>query len=322
MNARILLSALVLTATACSGMADRAAPRAPGEPLRIASWNIEHLAERNGSGCRPRTDADYRALRDYVEALDADVVAFQEVESKAAAERVFEPSEWTVLIEQRTGSAQRGECGRGNAQRLNAQRTGFAIRKGLPFDRQPLAGRQQQGDPCQQARHHAPGVLAGRLPAARGQPPVQAAEEGDDGGRVRGECARHPCGFGRRQAPERDRAGDEGQQAGDAELVGGAAGAWVHGGLLSGVVLVVGVAVAPERSVGTGPPRPGTQHGAARPRQGPRAADAAAAPRKPAGSSTSAIDQPRSRSMPVTHHSCARMRIGPRTRSRKRTGNR
>lgn len=146
MNARILLSALVLTATACSGMADRSAPQAPGAPLRVASWNIEHLAERNGSGCRPRTDADYRALRDYVEALDADVVAFQEVESKAAAERVFEPSEWTVLIEQRTGSAQRGECGRGNSQRLNAQRTGFAIRKGLPFDRQPDLTALQLGD--------------------------------------------------------------------------------------------------------------------------------------------------------------------------------
>ena len=57
---------------------------------------MEHLAERNGSGCRPRTDADYAAMRMYVAGLDPDVIAIQEVESKAAAERVFDPATYTV----------------------------------------------------------------------------------------------------------------------------------------------------------------------------------------------------------------------------------
>lgn len=147
MNIRLLIAALALAATACTGIADREATRVPGPAIKLASWNMEHLAERNGSGCRPRTDADYAAMRRYVEALGADVVAFQEVESAAAAHRVFDPARYTVVIEERTGSAQRGECGRGSGQRLNAQRTGFAIRKGLRFERQPDLTALQLGDP-------------------------------------------------------------------------------------------------------------------------------------------------------------------------------
>ncbi|MDQ3040455.1 MAG: endonuclease/exonuclease/phosphatase family protein [Pseudomonadota bacterium] len=113
----------------------------------MATWNMEHLAERNGSGCRPRTDADYAAMRDYVGALEADVIAFQEVESRAAAERVFDPLVYTVLIEQRVGTNRRGECGGRTGLTINAQRTGFAIRKDLPFDRQPDVTDVQVGNP-------------------------------------------------------------------------------------------------------------------------------------------------------------------------------
>lgn len=110
---------------------------------------MEHLAERNGSGCRPRTDADYAAMRAYVDALAADVIAFQEVESRAAAERVFDPARYTIEIEQRVGTGRKGECGGGDRAGLtvNAQRTGFAIRKGLAFDRQPDFTDVQVGNP-------------------------------------------------------------------------------------------------------------------------------------------------------------------------------
>jgi hypothetical protein len=56
--------------------------------------------------------------------------------------------------------------------------------------------------------------------------------------------------------------------------------------------------------------------------KGSDAAGAAALPRNPAPSLTSASLHPRSRSRPVTYHAWALMRRGPRTRSRKRTGNR
>ena len=108
---------------------------------------MEHLAERNGSGCRPRTDADYAAMRAYVDAMAADVIAFQEVESRAAAERVFDPSRYSVVIEARIGTGRNGECGGRPGLTINAQRTGFAIRKGLAFDRLADVTDLQVGNP-------------------------------------------------------------------------------------------------------------------------------------------------------------------------------
>ena len=61
------------------------APGTQPPSLRVAAWNIEHLAERDGQGCRPRTDEDYAEVRRYIDRLDADVIAFQEVQSAAAA---------------------------------------------------------------------------------------------------------------------------------------------------------------------------------------------------------------------------------------------
>ena len=64
--------------------------------LRIAAWNLEHLDDRDGEGCVGRKSADYAALARRVEELDADVVAFQEVENAAAAHRVFPATDWHV----------------------------------------------------------------------------------------------------------------------------------------------------------------------------------------------------------------------------------
>ena len=99
-----LVAALCLLAASCTGVPDRDAVPTPRSSITLASWNMEHLAERNGSGCRPRTDADYAAMRAYVDKLAADVIAFQEVESQAAAERVFGPSVYTIEIAQRIGT--------------------------------------------------------------------------------------------------------------------------------------------------------------------------------------------------------------------------
>lgn len=135
MTRTALTLALCLLAAACTAPQDR--PGAPAATLTLASWNMEHLAERNGTGCRPRTDADYAAMRAYAEALQADVIAFQEVESRAAAERVFDPARYTVVIEDRVGSGRNGTCAGHPDRTLRAQRTGFAIRKALAFTRQP-----------------------------------------------------------------------------------------------------------------------------------------------------------------------------------------
>ena len=147
MKTYALAAALCLLTASCTGVPDRNVAPAPASSITIASWNMEHLAEHDSSGCRPRTDADYAAMRDYVNAMAADVIAFQEVESKAAAERVFDPSIYTVEIEQRIGTNRKGECGGRAGLTINAQRTGFAIRKSVPFDRQPDFTAIQVGNP-------------------------------------------------------------------------------------------------------------------------------------------------------------------------------
>ena len=142
-----LLASLCLLTVSCEGIPGRDGATAPAATITLASWNMEHLAEANGSGCRPRTDADYAAMRAYADALAADVIAFQEVESKAAAERVFDPARYTIEIEQRIGTGRKGECGGRPGLTVNAQRTGFAIRKGLAFERQPDFTDIQVGNP-------------------------------------------------------------------------------------------------------------------------------------------------------------------------------
>jgi hypothetical protein len=48
--------------------------------LTLATWNLEHLAEKDGMGCRPRTAQDYALLKAYAEQLNAVIVAVQEVD--------------------------------------------------------------------------------------------------------------------------------------------------------------------------------------------------------------------------------------------------
>lgn len=137
-----VLAAVVLSG--CVGMA----PTAPEQTeLKVASWNIEHLAERDGEGCRPRTEADYALLRRHAEALDADVIAFQEVQSKAAAERVFDPDLYDVVMSSRPASERGSECRGRPGLFIQNQAVGFAIRKGVPWTRNPDLSALGLGDP-------------------------------------------------------------------------------------------------------------------------------------------------------------------------------
>lgn len=147
MKTHALIVALALFASSCTGSPGPGAGLTPGPAITLAAWNMEHLAEQDGSGCRPRTLADYDAMRAYVAGLNADVIAFQEVESKAAAERVFDPSIYTVVIEDRIGTNRRGACRGREGLTINAQRTGFAVRKSIPFERQPDFTDIQVGNP-------------------------------------------------------------------------------------------------------------------------------------------------------------------------------
>jgi endonuclease/exonuclease/phosphatase family metal-dependent hydrolase len=68
-----------------------------------------------------RSEADYQRLRQYAERLDADIIAFQEVEGPQAAWRVFDPTKYDVHV----------------ADQCDPQRTGFAFKRTLSVTRNP-----------------------------------------------------------------------------------------------------------------------------------------------------------------------------------------
>ncbi|MDB4990337.1 MAG: Endonuclease/exonuclease/phosphatase [Myxococcaceae bacterium] len=89
--------------------------------LKLATWNLEWLNRRDGTGPVKRSDEDYARLRGYAERLAADVVAFQEVDGSEAAARVFDPSVYQLHA----------------ASQNDVQRTGFAVRRGIPLTIHP-----------------------------------------------------------------------------------------------------------------------------------------------------------------------------------------
>ena len=60
------------------------------EPLTISSWNIEWLStnEAVNKFSAQRDQSDFDKLEEYFQSLDADVVAFQEVDDVNAIQRI------------------------------------------------------------------------------------------------------------------------------------------------------------------------------------------------------------------------------------------
>lgn len=149
MRARLVpaVASLLLALAACAPQSTRVPEAA--RPLRIATWNLEHLAESDGLGCRPRGEADYAALRRFADELAADVIALEEVESAAAAARVFPPDRYTIVMSMRPNSGRHGFCGHGRTDgpAIRSQNVGFAVRKGIAFARNPDLRELALGNP-------------------------------------------------------------------------------------------------------------------------------------------------------------------------------
>jgi endonuclease/exonuclease/phosphatase family metal-dependent hydrolase len=144
---RAFVAALLLGVAGCVPAADPIGSPAAASDLKVASWNLEFLAERDGTGCKPRTAADYAEMRRIADDLDADVIAFQEAENVAAARRVFDPARYDIVMEKRQGEAG-GDCGgKASGQAFIRQAVGFAMRKGLRFDRAGDLVALQLGNP-------------------------------------------------------------------------------------------------------------------------------------------------------------------------------
>lgn len=104
---------------------------APSGTLKLATWNIEWLHSEPGQGKKPRTEADYEVLKRYAKALDADVIAVQEIDGHKAIERVFDRADYSYHFETRASD----------------QRVGLLVKKGLKVKRHPDLKALQVGSP-------------------------------------------------------------------------------------------------------------------------------------------------------------------------------
>lgn len=92
--------------------------------LKFATWNLNWLTFGDAGlpeDVKLREPEDWETLRGYAIALDADVVAIQEVDGPDAAARVFPPDRYVLHM---TGDRV-------------IQRVGFAVRRGIAFDINP-----------------------------------------------------------------------------------------------------------------------------------------------------------------------------------------
>lgn len=97
-----------------------AAPVHAGE-VKLATWNIAWLTNRPADdpllprGLTPRQPNDWRILAGYAQRLEADILAFQEVDGPAAIHRLLPERDWQVFM----------------AREEDVQRTGIAVRRTL-----------------------------------------------------------------------------------------------------------------------------------------------------------------------------------------------
>lgn len=92
--------------------------------LKVATWNLNWLTQRDTglpADVKPRQAEDFDHLRSYAKELDADVIAFQEVDNTDTARRVFPPDTWSLHM---------------SRDRVR-QRVGIAVRRGMPYDSNP-----------------------------------------------------------------------------------------------------------------------------------------------------------------------------------------
>jgi endonuclease/exonuclease/phosphatase family metal-dependent hydrolase len=103
------------------------------ETVRVATWNVEHLAYPITAGCRPRTKDELDELKAYAYNLNADIVALQEVASKQAVEQLFPSEQWQVIVSARPDS-EGYEC-RDSGRPSTQQKVAFAVKNEIEVKR-------------------------------------------------------------------------------------------------------------------------------------------------------------------------------------------
>lgn len=107
------------------------AGQAHSEQLTVASWNLEHFTGIDGAGCKPRDQAAYDEIRNIINAVDADVWLFQEVDTVGSLARVMDTSGWKFQMEHRQDHLRPGQCTAAGGEQT-MQRTVTAVKRRIP----------------------------------------------------------------------------------------------------------------------------------------------------------------------------------------------
>ncbi|HDY90579.1 MAG TPA: endonuclease/exonuclease/phosphatase [Pseudoalteromonas sp.] len=100
------------------------------QPLKVATWNVEHLAYPIDTGCRTRTPSEIAAMKAYAKNLGADIIALQEVGSKAALQQIFSEDDWQLIMSTRADS--KAYTCRKTGALSTQQKVAFAVKKAIP----------------------------------------------------------------------------------------------------------------------------------------------------------------------------------------------
>lgn len=123
----------LLTAALLLASGSLAATPAQARDYLVATWNLEWMTSRceclprGGEGLceirdgRQQRAQDWAGLKAIAQGMNADIVAFQEVDGAETAANVFDPAVYDVV----------------STQEDDVQRTGFAIRKGIRWTQEP-----------------------------------------------------------------------------------------------------------------------------------------------------------------------------------------
>jgi 5'-nucleotidase (lipoprotein e(P4) family) len=133
------MALVVLTCSACSATnhsqnAETSVPSVKPmtvDDMTLATWNIEHLSFPAELGCKPRSQGEINAMKAYVDRLDVDIFALQEVASKQAIQQIFAADEWQIIVSDRAPS--RTYTCRGSDNLSTQQKVAFAVRKDIPI---------------------------------------------------------------------------------------------------------------------------------------------------------------------------------------------
>lgn len=103
------------------------------QSLTISTWNMEWLTVKPSATipASQRTEKDFSLMATYLQSLDTDILAFQEVDSLPAIRRITGDN-YHLILSDRALSVNR----RHQFETIN-QFTGFAIRQGIPYENQP-----------------------------------------------------------------------------------------------------------------------------------------------------------------------------------------